>query len=781
MTLADQLPDVLTIRQAAALLGVHPETLRRWDAQGKLRSRRVGPRGTRRYARQDILRLAQSRSDTDRIREAQRLLVDVARTISSSLDLHAVAQTVVDAAARIVGCDRCAIYFLDATRTVLEPLIGVDVHDPGTVETLFYPNPIPVEAIPLARYALERADPIIIADTETHPLSNPEVFRIFNTRSLISISLCGPDGEVFGLMPFTWTAQPHSITQDELFLAQSLAALAGVALSNARLFTQVEQERLRATVVSDVVRGVNSSHNLSDTLNRVLSSLVVQLQADEGSLWLANAAGTVVGAAETRLYGPSRVGATMSIRNSPNIARALELQEPLLVLFEERMGDEARWFETLEVQASLFVPLLAQGHLVGIAFINYLDAPPALRSSDIRFTGVLAAQCALAIERAQLLEAASARAAELEAVISQMGEGIVIADRNGQLVLVNQYAEALYGTARVRLSSGITATYRLLDLEGRSLAEERLPLSRAIMCGETLSNQEWQIVRADGTRVVVNGSATPIVGPQGERLGAVLVLRDVTLRRQIDAEKDQFLSIVSHELKTPLTTIKGLNDLARRRLSRGAPTAEVVQKLDVIAQQVRRMEGLIGDLLDIRRLETGVLPLLLAPLDLTMLVREAGERAQAMTERHTIVVVAEPPSGIIVRADHDRLDQVLDNMLSNAIKYSPNGGSITLDLRCGKGYALLRISDQGIGIPAAGREHLFERFYRGANVRASEYGGLGIGLALSRDLITKHNGTLTLEATSAQGSTFLITLPLDTRADHGSGATGEPVQASMHP
>jgi excisionase family DNA binding protein len=158
MTLADQLPDVLTIRQAAALLGVHPETLRRWDAQGKLRSRRVGPRGTRRYARQDILRLAQSRSDTDRIREAQRLLVDVARTISSSLDLHAVAQTVVDAAARIVGCDRCAIYFLDATRTVLEPLIGVDVHDPGTVETLFYPNPIPVEAIPLARYALERAD-----------------------------------------------------------------------------------------------------------------------------------------------------------------------------------------------------------------------------------------------------------------------------------------------------------------------------------------------------------------------------------------------------------------------------------------------------------------------------------------------------------------------------------------------------------------------------------------------------------------------------------------------
>jgi PAS domain S-box-containing protein len=900
MGLTEQLPEVLTIRQAAAALGVHPETLRRWDMQGKLQARRVGPRGARRYTRQDILRFAQSGRDTDRVRDAQRVVVDVARAISSSLDLHAVAQTVVDAAARVVGSDRCAIYLVDRTQTYLEPLFGVDVKDPMTVQTLFYPNPIHIDAMPLLRYTLDQPDPLVIDDTETHPLSNPELFRFFNTRTVINVGLRGPDGKVFGLMPFLWTEQPHPVSQDEVFLAQSLSALAGVALSNARLFAQVEQERARATVISDMVQGVNSGHNLNDTLTRAINSLVEQLHADEGAIWLANEDGTaIVGAAQTRVHGPSRIGATIAITNSPNIARAIMLQQPVLVPFEERLGDEARWFESLGVRTSLFVPLVAQGHFVGMAFVNYLETVPVPRAEDIHFTGLLAAQCALAIERARLLESAYARAAELEAifdamidsviiadqhgntlkanaaavrmvggdpavtelqdrltllqarlvdgtplrfetaptgralqgevvanmeaiytdldgvehstlissgpvrdsnrqvravvtvmrdisdvvatrrenealaesfrrkaaeleaVISQMGEGIVIADRDGQIVLVNRYAARLYGTTELQvLPDTPHPNYQLFRLNGAAYPVRELPLTRAVFDGATVTNEEWRIHRADGVEVIVNGSATPIVGPEGLRLGAVLVLRDVTMRRQLEAEKDHFLSIVSHELRTPLTTIKGLNDLARRRLARGAATNEILQKLEGVGQQVQRMEGLIRDLLDIRRLEHGALPLLFASLDFAATVREAGERARVMTERHEIKVVVESARNVVVHADRGRIDQVLDNMLSNAIKYSPEGGTITMLLQCQDDYALLRISDQGIGIPELGREHLFERFYRGSNVLASEYSGLGIGLALSREIVLKHGGTLTLEATSAKGSTFLLRLPL---------------------
>ena len=432
MDSTDQLPDLLSIRQTAALLGVHPETLRRWDAQGKLSARRVGPRGARRYAKRDVLRLAQRQED--RVRDAQRVVVEVARALSSSLDLHAVARTVVDAAVRVVGSDRCAIYLVSTDRQMVEPLWGTDVKDPASAQSLFFANPIPVDALPLLSHTLRHPEPVVVDDTETHPLSNPELFRFFDTRTVINVGLRGTDGEVFAMMPFVWTGKPHTVREDDVFFAHSLAALAEVALSNARLFAQIEQERTRATIINDVVRDVNGGRDLGDTLGRAINSLVTQLDADDGSIFLADEQGTaMIGAAETRVIGQSRVGVVLPLAAAPNIARAIALGEPLLVPTPEAAGDERAWFDSLQLQSALYVPLLSQGRLVGIAFANYFNRTPQLLSNDKRFVAALADQCSLAIERVRLLDAVSARAAELEAVITQMGEGVIITDREGRI------------------------------------------------------------------------------------------------------------------------------------------------------------------------------------------------------------------------------------------------------------------------------------------------------------------------------------------------------------
>jgi PAS domain S-box-containing protein len=895
---ADELPHFLTAHQAASLIGVQPDTLHRWEQQGKIPALRVGPRGARRYSKQALLRLIEL--NKARTRNVQQMLVDVARAIASSLDLNTVAQTVVDAAVRIVGSDRCAIYLLDLERDLLQPLVGIDVHDPQSVEQLFYPNPIPLDAAPLIRWALEHPEPIVIDDTEIHPLSNPEMFRLFNTRTLINVGLRGPDGRVFGMMPFIWVGQPHAVSDDEQFYARSIAAMAELSLSNARLFAQIEQERARAMAISEIVLGVNSRNQLNEVLTRAINSLVEQLAADEGAIWLTDQSGThIVGAAETRLHGPTRLGAVVSIAGSPNIARAVEHKHPLLVPYADALGEERQWFESLEVQASLFVPLLMQDHLVGMAFVNYLRTIPHLRPDDLRFAGLLAAQCAIAIERVQLLEAASTRAAELEAifealtvsiiisdragqllranaaterilglgpqvpdlltriarlnirhidgtplqveqsptaralrgetvtnmelvfqhpsgeerlllcssapiydsrgavraavvairdvtdvgamrrqnieladslqrkvaeleaVITQMGEGIIITDHKGRIVLVNDCAAALHGVAQLDIAPDeYSNTYHLFRLDGTPYPSLELPLSRAVLYGETVTNAEWRIRRPDGSEIIAQGSATPIVDATGERLGAVLVLRDITARHQLEAEKEQFLSVVSHELRTPLTTIKGLNDLAQRRLVRGADPNDVLQRLQGVSHQVRRMEGMINDLLDIRRLETGELPLMRVHSDFVALVVEAYERARAMTEAHTIKLIVDAPQPLMMFVDEGRIEQVLNNLLSNAIKYSPDGGEIVLELTCVDRYAELRVRDQGVGIPEVDRERLFQRFYRGSNVTSSVFSGLGIGLALSLQLAVSHGGTLMVESTGAQGSTFLLRLPL---------------------
>lgn len=895
---ADELLHLLTAHQAALLLGVHPNTLRRWEKQGKIPVLRVGPRGARRYSRQAVLHLIESYKA--RTRDVQQMLVDVARAITSSLDLHIVAQTVVDAAVQIVGSDRCAIYLLDPERELLQPLVGVDIHDPQSVAQLFYPNPIPLNAAPVIDWAVEHPELIVIDDTETHPLSNPELFRLFNTRTVINVGLRDPDGHVFGMMPFVWTGQPHTVSDDEQFYARSIAAMAELALSNARLFAQIEQERARALAISEVVLGINSGNQLHEALTRAINSFVKHLAADEGAIWLTDQSGAcIVGAAETRLHGLTRLGAVLSIAGSPNIAYAVEHKHPLFVPYADALGEERQWFESLAVQASLFVPLLMQDRLVGMAFVNYLHTPPQLRSDDLRFVGLLAAQCAIAIERVQLSEAAFTRAAELEAtfealtvsiiisdrsghllkanpateqilglgpqvpdlperiarlnirqldgtplqveqsptaralrgetvtnmelvfqhphgeerlllcssapiydsqgavraaviairdvtavvmlrrqnieladslqrkvaeleaVISQMGEGIIITDREGRIVLVNPYAAALHGVTRLDiLPDAYSDTYHLFRLDGTPYPSRELPLSRAVLYGETITNAEWRIRHPDGSEVIAQGSATPIVDANGERLGAVLVLRDITARRQLEAEKEHFLSIVSHELRTPLTTIKGLNDLAQRRLARAADPNDILPRLQGVSHQVRRMESMINDLLDIRRLETGELGLMRVESDFVPLVIGACERAQAMTAEHTIEVVVATPQPLMLSVDEGRIEQVLNNLLSNAIKYSPDGGKIVLELTSVDNYAELRVRDQGIGIPEADRARLFQRFYRGSNVTSNGFSGLGIGLALSFQLAARHGGMLMVESTSAQGSTFLLRLPL---------------------
>ncbi len=698
----------------------------------------------------------------ERVREAQQLVVDVARTINGSLDLLAVAKTVVDAAVKVVGSDRCAIYLVSADQTTVQPLWGIDVNDPTSAEQLFFPNPIAIDSLPMLRYSLSNPEPIVIEDTEHHPLSNPDLFRFFDTRTVINVGLRGPDGRVFALMPFLWTGQPHVVREDDIFFAQSLAALAEVGLSNARLFAQNERERTRVTAINAVARDVNSGQTLNDTLTRAIGNVVTQLVGDDGSIFLINSHGdAIIGAAETDVIGTSRVGVTFRLEDSPNIARAVNRQRLLLVTQDEALGQERDWFASLNIRAALYVPLLSQGRLVGMAFVNYVDQVPRLEADDERFVGALADQCALAIERAQLLDAASTQAAELEAVITQMGEGVVIADREGRITLVNDYAAKLHGVASLDVKpQGYSETYSLYRIDGTVYPPLELPLSRAVLHGETSINAEWRIHRPDGSEVIASGSSKPVIGPDGEQLGAVLVVRDVTARRKLEAEKDQFLSVVSHELKTPLTTIKGLSELAQRRITRGANPSDVLSNLDGVSNQIRRMEVLINDLLDIQRLETGLFPLVCKPSDVAQLVSEARERAQSMTDRHKVDISLPNNQSLVANVDKGRIEQVLDNLLSNAIKYSPDGGTILLTLVEKDRQAVLRVQDQGIGIPDQGREHLFERFYRGPNVPASEYGGLGIGLALSRDIVLRHGGMLELEVTSPHGSTFKLCLPL---------------------
>jgi signal transduction histidine kinase len=253
--------------------------------------------------------------------------------------------------------------------------------------------------------------------------------------------------------------------------------------------------------------------------------------------------------------------------------------------------------------------------------------------------------------------------------------------------------------------------------------------------------------------------------------------------QQLDRLKSRFLSMASHELKTPLTSISGLSQVLlrriRRRLEQGWPSEHEwreeqrahVERLELLNSQTSRLGRLVDELLDVSRIESGKLDFHWAPVDLAELITEVAGRLQMTTTLHTIEVDPDGALGKPVSADRDHLEQVLDNLVTNAIKFSPGGGTIRVSLRDSGENVVLSIRDPGVGIPAGQLDAIFGLFYQAEDPVSRRTGGMGLGLYISKEIISRHGGRIWAESTPNQGSTFSISLPRS-RSIRGSAAQG---------
>ena len=332
----------------------------------------------------------------------------------------------------------------------------------------------------------------------------------------------------------------------------------------------------------------------------------------------------------------------------------------------------------------------------------------------------------------ELAAAVSGERDELQHILNELPEGVVVMRRDGA-VTRNRIAD---------------------ELLGRPFEARDFPLMRALE-GEDVRGEEMVIhnpVRGKDLNVLV--SAAP-VRRDGEIVAAVSVFQDITQLRAFERQRTEFFSMASHEIRTPVTAILLQLDLALRQISRGdsSNTEEMLRKA---RQRTKALTALINDLLDVSRLDVGKFALELEDLDLAAVVRQTvGEYPS--DEDHPIRVIS---SGgpLPVRGDGRRVVEVLENLLSNAVKYSPEGGAIMVEIGRELDQAVVRIRDEGLGVPEAERGQIFERFFRTSV--AKPYGGVGLGLYISREIVTRMGGEIRLESSGGPGSVFRVTLPL---------------------
>jgi PAS domain S-box-containing protein len=477
-----------------------------------------------------------------------------------------------------------------------------------------------------------------------------------------------------------------------------------------------------------------------------------------------------------------------------NAAAARLLGYPsVAALLAATLSEALRRFELLDEHGRPVPP----GELPGQRALQGETAPEALIRFRVRATGAEqwvivraasvrdgAGRVQLAVNAFQditLLRQADELEQRLAAIVASSEDAIIGKTLDAVITDWNAAAERMYG-----YSAAEAIGQRIALLVPFERPDELPTIMARLRRGERITHYETVRVRKDGVRLNVALSISPIRNASGELIGAATIARDITAQKRAEAEReellgreqaalaetraalavrDEFLASVSHDLRTPLTGIRGLAQLLARRLGRlDAPQApQMVEQATAINRAAGTMAAMVDELLDLTRLEAGQpLELRREAVDLVALAQARAREHGRTAPHHAIRVVADAPA-LVGQWDAARLERVLDNVLSNAVKYSPGGGEVVVTVRSvvgpGGPWAELTVADRGVGIPAADLPYVFERFRRGANVMGRVVGA-GLGLAGVRRIIEQHGGTIALTSTEGAGTTVTVRLPL---------------------
>lgn len=336
---------------------------------------------------------------------------------------------------------------------------------------------------------------------------------------------------------------------------------------------------------------------------------------------------------------------------------------------------------------------------------------------------------------------------KLSSVLSFMTDGVISTDRKGRIILINERAAEMLNVSRETVISH--PIIELLDIQDEYTFEE------------LLEQQESIILEFDknGAPFILRANISVIQRETGFINGLIVVLHDITEQEKLDAERREFVSNVSHELRTPLTTMRSYLEA----LSEGAIEDKELgpQFLGITRTETERMIRLVNDLLDLSKMDSRNYTLNVNWVDFITFFNHIIARFEMTKERHIIFKTEFPNEAIFVEIDEDKLTQVLDNIISNALKYSPEGGTVTFRVKVLDGNIEVSVSDQGIGIPKENIERVFERFYRVDRARTRKLGGTGLGLAIAKEMIGAHGGDIWAESMEGKGTTILFTLPYE--------------------
>ncbi len=707
--------------------------------------------------------------------------------IGAQLDLETLLNQIAHNAAQLLEADAGAILLVDESKGVLTIKGAYGLSEKvvrGTRDRI---------GESIAGRVVEMGTPIIANNLPNDPYFYNPSAEEEGLLAIISTPMFARN-KIIGTLDVHSKTERFAFTEDHLQVLSLLASQAAIAIENAWLYREIRnyseqleervvertqelaEEKERLESLYSITRELSASLDLDKILDRTLNMVTSAADAEHGVIMLTDpVSGSLVSRAVMGRALP-RGGEVTPFRRGVGLAGwVLEQRQSLIV--EDVTSDE-RWLQLpggrANVRSVLAVPLMVGEDVHGVLIISDCRVGH-FTEAHLKLVSTAATQVATAINNAELYRFVSDQAERLgemlrsqreeasksQAILESIADGVIVNDSRGRILLVNAAAERILGTrSESIIGQDVRNLFTAFSLRGRNEALAAMDsLTANPLLEEALDPQAIQTVLEMDNKVV-SAHLAPVMTRDEEFLGIVTVFRDITKEVEADRAKSEFVSTVSHELRTPMTSIKGYTDLLHAGAV-GLINEEQKRFLGIIKSNADRLTALINDLLDISRIESGRIRLDFKPLRIEEIVLEVVNSLKGQFDGKGLELSLDIPSDLgQVNGDHDRVTQILTNLLSNACQYTPSGGKIAVFLSSMDGTIRVDVTDTGIGIAAEDQSKIFDRFWRADHPVVKDSGGTGLGLAIVKMFVEMHGGRIWVDSELGKGSTFTFILPV---------------------
>lgn len=733
-------------------------------------------------------RLYQSTAQTA---ERFAILNETSFQVSVSLDPEQIYVAVHKAAQRLMPVESFVISLLDEATDEIEGVYLVD----NEVRA-------PITRIPkdqgLSGRVISTGTPMLVHGAERIDSMGGITYGGADTPlSILAVPMTLGNMTIGMLSAQSYRANVYS-EEDQQILG-TLANQAAVAIQNGRLFAetqrlaqeleqrviertaQLQREQQNTETLLRILTEVSASLDLDRALNRTLSLLNDAIGAEQGTIMLLHADDNLLhyraGYGYLSERGDSGTTRGFTLKVGEGLAGwVVQNREAVLV---DDLHEDSRWVRSTasgqDHRSSIVVPMMVGEDVIGVLMVFH-RSEKFFSSEMLNLVKAIASQVAVAINNAHLYELIRDQAERLgvmlrkeqedasrsQAILEAVADGVLVTGSDNRITFINSSTERILGVDESRVLGNTIDVFGGFFGKASNMWMETIRIwsenPSSYQAGDSYAEQ----IELENGRIALVHLAPVIL--QNDFLGTVSIFRDITHEVEVDRLKSEFVATVSHELRTPMTAIKGYVDILMMGAA-GALNENQTHFLDIVGNNIERLNILVNDLLDISRIESGRVILSRQPVDLREVTEDviAEVLRRSQEENKPMALSLDAPKRIpTIMGDTERVRQIIGNLVDNAYNYTPENGTIRVGIHAENGEVQIDIQDNGVGIALEDQARIFERFYRGEHPLVLSTPGTGLGLPIVRQLVEMHNGRIWMKSSGVpgEGSTFSFTLPL---------------------